>query len=47
MLKEYILSDGEGIGGKVYLAQICETPGLPGRWRRSLWWALNEFGGKL
>lgn len=33
--------------GRVNLAQNCETPGLPGRWRGSLWWDLNEFGGKL
>lgn len=33
--------------GRVNLAQNCETPGPPGRWRGSLWWDLNEFGGKL
>lgn len=25
--------------------RIVKTPGIPGRWRRSLWQDLNEFAG--
>lgn len=40
------LEEGWGGGGFIW-NRILKIPGISGRWRRSLWWDLNEFGGKL
>lgn len=46
-MRSQILSDGGRMGEGYIWQRIVKTPGIPGRWRRSLWWDLNEFGGKL
>lgn len=44
-MRNKILSDGGRMGEGYIWHRIVKTPGIPGRWKRSLWWILMSLVG--